>query len=211
MGKILPGESDEVFYEISSFLPVEKFFPAKFLPIMHVKIAQTIKYLSITFRYFKTFWGIVFANRRKRETSRRQVFISLWRNTDINKNWITWKLIFTKINIRGISVIEIILSILCNAFLKRPALFRYNILMSTRESKNFMALKFLANASELLQRCYDRRGSQVIVSIKILKRKYNVKAYYLSYHYVINWKVCKVQCCSKKLNSLKIYKQGSYA
>ena len=37
-----------------------------------------------------------------------------------------------------------------------------------------MALKFLAKASELLQRSYDRRGNQVIVSIKILKGKCNV-------------------------------------
>ena len=61
-----------------------------------------------------------------------------------------------------------------------------------------MALKLLLNASESLKRSYDRRGNQVIVSIKILKRKCNIKGYYLSYYCVVNLNVCKTQCCSKK-------------
>ena len=44
LGKILSGKSVEMFYEISSFLPVEKFFQTKFLPIRYAKIARTIKY-----------------------------------------------------------------------------------------------------------------------------------------------------------------------
>ena len=60
-----------------------------------------------------------------------------------------------------------------------------------------MALKALANSSELLQRSYYRRGGQVIVSRNISKRKCNIKDYYLSYYYVINLNVYKIQCCSK--------------
>ena len=59
-----------------------------------------------------------------------------------------------------------------------------------------MALKFFVNASELLQRSYYRRGNQVIVSVNILKRKCYKKL--LSYYYVINLNVCKIQRCSKK-------------
>ena len=60
-----------------------------------------------------------------------------------------------------------------------------------------MALKVLTNSSELLQRNYYRRGSQVIVSRNIFKRKCNIKDCYLSYSYVINLNVYKIQCCSK--------------
>ena len=42
-----------------------------------------------------------------------------------------------------------------------------------------MALKFLANALELLQRTYYRRGNQVTASKNIFKRKCNIKYYHL--------------------------------
>ena len=61
-----------------------------------------------------------------------------------------------------------------------------------------MAVKFIANASELLHVIYYERGNQVIASRRISKRKCNIKDYYLSYYYVINLNVYKIQCCSKK-------------
>ena len=66
-----------------------------------------------------------------------------------------------------------------------------------------MALKFLASASDLLQRSYYRRGNQVIASRNIFKRKCNIKYYYLSYYYVINFNVYKIESCCK--NQLKIF------
>ena len=50
IGKNTFAKGGEMFYEISSFLPVKKFFPKKFLPIMCVENVQTIKYQPITFR-----------------------------------------------------------------------------------------------------------------------------------------------------------------
>ena len=61
-----------------------------------------------------------------------------------------------------------------------------------------MALKFLANSSELFQRSHYKRGNQVTVSKRIYERKCNIKDYYLSYYYVINLNVNRVQCCFKK-------------
>ena len=61
-----------------------------------------------------------------------------------------------------------------------------------------MALKFLANSSEHLHRSYYRHRNRVIVLVNILKIKCNIKDYYLSYYYVINLNVCKIQRCSKK-------------
>ena len=61
-----------------------------------------------------------------------------------------------------------------------------------------MALKFFANSSKHLQRSYYRHRNRVIVLVNILKRKCNIKDYYLSYYYVINLNVCKIQRCSKK-------------
>ena len=61
-----------------------------------------------------------------------------------------------------------------------------------------MALKFLANSSELLQRSYYKRGNQVTVSRRIYERKCNIKDYYLSYYCVINLNVYRIQCCFKK-------------
>ena len=56
-----------------------------------------------------------------------------------------------------------------------------------------MVLKFLAHASELLQRSYYRRLNQIIVSRNIFQRKLNIKDSYLSYYYIINLNVYKIK------------------
>ena len=70
-----------------------------------------------------------------------------------------------------------------------------------------MALKFLANSSELLQRSCYRYGNQVIVSINIFKRKCNIKDYYLLYYYVINLSdilINELRVTSYELISLRV-------
>ena len=76
---------------------------------------------------------------------------------------------------REFRLLNIILPIFCMVFSKRSAQFRYNTSIKAQESWNFMALKFLANSSELLQRSYYRCGNRVIVSRNIFKWKGNIK------------------------------------
>ena len=67
-----------------------------------------------------------------------------------------------------------------------------------------MAVKRLANYLEFLRKGYYRRRNQVKDFFKkYFKGKCNIKGYCLSYYYVINLNVCKIQCCCK--NPFKIF------
>lgn len=113
LGKIPLGKSNGIFMKFPHFSP-SKIFPDKAsankvfqkLPKRKTINQYFCCYMQAELLIIKAFWKIVFAKLWERQIWRRSVFIPLWRNTDINGYWITWKLIFTKIDFRGIRVIE---------------------------------------------------------------------------------------------------------